>query len=136
VPNDPISSTFVYSNGRLTSLRLLNICPCTSTERITFRLHKVMNILELKAFTGTATFVSKASATESIGTGSLSLSTLPTLTQDSLTSCSMTRVSPIQGTITLFTLSFTTPSILLSQALVKVSLPKTQIRKANASTPF
>lgn len=105
--------TSAYTGGHLTKLTIQSLCPCTAVETATFRINKVMNLLEVKAFSGNLKLVSKASAVESIGTGNLDLSTLTTLAQDSLTSCTMVRASPIQGTVTEFTLNFVLPSLLI-----------------------
>jgi hypothetical protein len=90
-------------------------------------------LLEAKAYTGTLTFNTKASATESIGTGTLDLSTVTTLTAGELTSTSVTRSATSQGAASTFTLAFTTPGVLLDASTIQIGLPLNQIVKSGTS---
>ena len=85
------------------------------------------NLLEVKAFTGTLTYETKASATESIGTGTLDLTTVTTLTAGELTSTSVTRSATSQGASSTFTLAFTTPGVLLDGSTIQIGLPINQM---------
>lgn len=90
------------------------------------------NLLEAKSFTGTLTYNSKASVSESIGTGSLNLSTVPKLSAATLTSTTVTRSAAAQGATSVFTIAFTTPGVLLDSSTIQLGLPLNQIVKAGA----
>lgn len=69
----------------------------------------------------------KASATEGVGTGSLNLSTISTLTAGELTSTSVARSATKQGVDSTFTMTFTTPGVLLDASTIQLGLPLNQI---------
>jgi hypothetical protein len=77
------------------------------------------------------TYNTKASATESIGTGSLDLSTVATLTEAELTSTTVVRSAAAQGAIATFTMAFTTPGVLLDGSTIQIGLPLNQIIKSS-----
>lgn len=79
------------------------------------------------------TYSTKASATESIGTGSLTLSTVSTLSARELTSTSVSRTATSQGSDSIFTITFTTPGILLDSSTVQLGLPLNQIAKSSSA---
>lgn len=79
------------------------------------------------------TYVTKASETENIGTGTLDLSTVSTLNAAELTSATVVRSATSQGATSTFTLSFTTPGILLDGSTIQIGLPLNQIVKEGTS---
>lgn len=91
------------------------------------------NLLEAKSFTGTLTYSTKASITESIGTGTLNLSTVPKLSAGVLTFTTVTRSAAAQGATATFTLAFTTPGVLLDSSTIQLGLPLNQIVKSGAT---
>ena len=95
-----------------------------------------MNLLEQVPFTGNLTVTSADISSFAVGKGTLGLSTLTTLSVNELNSCAVSRVSPTQGAQTNFTLSFSLPSLLLDNSIIKVSMPKNQVQKTNSAVPF
>ena len=78
-------------------------------------------------------YYSKSSSAEIIGTGSLDLSSVTTLTPRELTSTSVVRSATLQGGAATFTLSFTTPGVLLDASTIQLGLPINQIMKSGSS---
>ena len=128
-----VPCTPIITSGYLSYVKVEGACPCDSTTTYTIRLNNVRNLLEVIAFSGTLTLNTKASATESIGTGSLDLSTLTTLTEGELTSTSVVRSATSQGADSTFTLAFTTPGVLLDSSTIQIGLPLNQIVKSGTS---
>ena len=122
-----ITCTSTFTSGYLSALKVEGLCACDSTSTYTIRIHNVRNILEAKAFTGTLTYSTKASASESIGTGTLDLSTVTTLTAGELSPATVVRSATSQGASSTFTLSFTTPGVLLDASTIQIGLPINQI---------
>ena len=128
-----ITCTPTFTSGYLSYIKIEGLCNCDSTSTYTVRIHNIRNLLESKAFIGTLTYSTKASATESIGTGTLDLSTVPKLSAGILTSTTVTRSISSQGAVSIFTLAFTTPGILLDGSTIQLGLPLNQIVKEGAS---
>jgi hypothetical protein len=63
----------------------------------------------------------------------LDLSTVSTLTAAELTSTTVVRSATSQGASSTFTISFTTPGILLDGSTIQLGLPINQIVKEGAS---
>ncbi|CAI2359515.1 unnamed protein product [Moneuplotes crassus] len=122
-----VSCTSTFTSGYLSTLKVEGFCECDSTSTYTIRIHNVRTLLEAKAFTGTLTYSTKASDTESIGTGTLDLSTVTTLTAATLSPATVVRSATTQGSSSSFTLSFTTPGILLGGSTIQIGLPLNQI---------
>lgn len=119
-----LTCTPTYTAGRLETLKVEGLCPCSSGTTVTIRLNSVENLLETKAFAGTLAITSHASATESIGSGSFDLTTVPTLSVNTLTSCEVVRALTTQGAVTTFTISFDLPGKLLDNSEALIGLPK------------
>lgn len=75
------------------------------------------------AFSGLLTVQVMHSVSAAIATGTYSLTKVPTLTPGVLLSASVTRSQPIQGKVSVFSLSWTTPGILLANSVVELDLP-------------
>lgn len=122
-----ITCTPTFTSGYLSYIKIEGLCNCDSTSTYTVRIHNIRNLLESKVFTGTLTYSTKASATESIGAGTLDLSTVPKLSAGVLTSTTVTRSITSQGAVSIFALTFTTPGILLDGSTIQLGLPLNQI---------
>lgn len=96
-------------------------------------MNNINTLLEAKSFAGTLTYSTQASATEQIGTGTLDLSTLTTLTAAELQSTTVVRSVTSQGADSTFTITFTTPGILLDSSTIILGLPINQIAISTGS---
>jgi hypothetical protein len=128
--------TTTTTSGYISTIKVEGLCAWDSTTTYTIRVNNVRNILEAKAFSGEMTYETRVSTTELIGSGTLTLSSISTLTPGTLTSTSVARTDANQGAVSEFTITFTTPGVLLDSSTVQLDLPLNQIVKTNSGTDF